>query len=217
MPKKSYAVIGLGRFGTSIASTLFDAGQEVMGIDIDKNRVDDAQTLLTHAVVLDSTEEDTLKSVGIRNFDYVIVAIGNDMQSSILTVMLLKDLGVKHVISKALNKRHGQVLEKVGADWVIYPERDMGERVAHHLLSPNVLNYIELSKDYTIEEIIVPPSMMGKSLRELDLRANYNINAIAILSNENLIISPSPDQIIKNEDKLVVIGHREDLHDFLQK
>jgi trk system potassium uptake protein len=214
MPKKSYAVIGLGRFGTSIASTLFDAGQEVMGIDIDKDRVDDAQILLTHAVVLDSTEEDTLKSVGIRNFDYVIVAIGNDMQSSILTVMLLKDLGVKHVISKALNKRHGQVLEKVGADWVIYPERDMGERVAHQLLSPNVLNYIELSKEYNIEEIIVPASMMGKSLRELDLRAKYNINAIAVLSNENLIISPSPDQIIKNEDKLVVIGHREDLNDF---
>jgi trk system potassium uptake protein len=215
MEKQSYAVIGLGRFGTSIASTLFEAGQEVMGIDIDKDRVDDAQRSLTHAVVLDSTEEDTLKSVGIRNFDYVIVAIGNDMQSSILTVMLLKELGVKHVISKALNKRHGQVLEKVGADWVIYPERDMGERVAHHLLSPNVLNYIELSKEYNIEEILIPSNMTNKSLRELDLRAKYNVNAIAIVRSENLIISPPPDQIMQNGDKLVMIGHREDLSNFV--
>jgi trk system potassium uptake protein len=214
MVKQSYAVIGLGRFGLSIASKLFDAGQEVMGIDIDEERIDDGKLSLTHAVVLDSTEEESLKSVGIRNFDYVIVAIGNDMQASILTVMLLKEMGVQKVIAKALNKRHGQVLSKVGADWVIHPERDMGERVAHQLLSPNVLNYIELSSEYNIEEIMVPPSMATKSLRELDLRANYNVNAIAILSNEDLIISPSPDQIIQNGDKLVVIGHREDLNDF---
>jgi trk system potassium uptake protein len=214
MTKQSYAVIGLGRFGTSIISKLFEAGQEVMGIDINNELVDDVKTSVTHAVVLDSTDEESLKSVGIRNFDYVIVAIGNDMQASILTVMLLKEIGVKQVIAKAINKRHGQLLEKVGADWVIHPERDMGERVAHQLLSPNVLNYIELSKEYNIEEIIIPPSMKKKSLRELDLRAKYNVNAIAILSNENLIISPSPDQIIQNGDKLVVIGHREDLNDF---
>lgn len=185
-----------------------------MGMDIDEERIDDGKLMLTHAVVLDSTEEESLKSVGIRNFDYVIVAIGNDMQASILTVMVLKEMGVQKVIAKALNKRHGQVLTKVGADWVIHPERDMGERVAHQLLSPNVLNYIELSREYNIEEIIVPSSMTTKSLRELDLRANYNVNAIAILSNEDLIISPSPDQIIQNGDKLVVIGHREDLNDF---
>jgi trk system potassium uptake protein len=215
MAKQSYAVIGLGRFGTSIASKLSEAGQEVMGIDLDEERVEDSQLLVTHAVVLDSTEEDSLKSVGIRNFDYVIVAIGNDMQASILTVLLLKEMGVKQVIAKALNKRHGQVLTKVGADWVIHPERDMGERVAHQLLSPNVLNYIELSREYNIEEIIIPSSMTGKSLRELDLRAKYNVNAIAILSNENIIISPSPDEIIQNGDKLVVIGHPEDLNDFV--
>ncbi|WP_045516196.1 potassium channel family protein [Neobacillus niacini] len=216
MTKQSYAVIGLGRFGTSIAAKLYEAGQEVMGIDINNERVDEGKVSVTHAVVLDSTEEESLKSVGIRNFDYVIVAIGNDMQASILTVMLLKELGVKEVIAKALNKRHGQVLEKVGADWVIYPERDMGERVAHQLLSPNVLNYIELSKEYNIEEIIIPLSMERKSLRELDLRAKYNVNAIAIVRNESLIISPSPDQTVQNGDKLVMIGHREDLNDFAQ-
>jgi trk system potassium uptake protein len=214
MTKQTYAVIGLGRFGTSIAANLYEAGQEVMGIDINHERVDDGRVSVTHAVVLDSTEEEPLKSVGIRNFDYVIVAIGNDMQASILTVLLLKELGVKKVIAKALNKRHGQVLEKVGADWVIHPERDMGERVAHQLLSPNVLNYIELSKEYNIEEIIIPSRMAGKSLRELDLRAKYNVNAIAIVRNERLIISPSPDEIMQNGDKLVVIGHRVELNEF---
>jgi trk system potassium uptake protein TrkA len=128
--------------------------------------------------------------------------------------MLLKEIGVKQVIAKALNKRHGQLLDKVGADWVIHPERDMGERVAHQLLSPNVLNYIELSKEYSIEEIMIPSSMKKKSLRELDLRAKYNVNAIAILSNENLIISPSPDQVLKDGDKLVIIGHRDDINEF---
>ena len=214
MVKQSYAVIGLGRFGLSIATKLYEAGQEVMGIDIDEERIDDGKLVVTHAVVLDSTEEESLRSVGIRNFDYVIVAIGNDMQASILTVMLLKEMGVEKVIAKALNKRHGQVLTKVGADWVIHPERDMGERVAHQLLSPNVLNYIELSSEYNIEEIMIPSGMTRKNLRDLDLRAKYNVNAIAIVSNENLIISPSPEQVLQEGDKLVVIGHRDDITEF---
>ncbi|MDQ1002102.1 trk system potassium uptake protein TrkA [Neobacillus niacini] len=214
MVKQSYAVIGLGRFGLSIASKLFEAGQEVMGIDIDEERIDDGKLSLTHAVMLDSTEEESLKSVGIRNFDYVIVAIGNDMQASILTVLLLKDMGVKKVIAKALNKRHGQVLTKVGADWVIHPERDMGERVAHQLLSPNVLNYIELSKEYNIEELMIPPGLTHRNLRELDLRAKYNLTAIAVVNNETIIISPSPDHILQQEDKLVVLGHRDNINEF---
>lgn len=196
MGKRQYAVIGLGRFGSSVADRLYTAGQEVLGIDISEERVENAELSVTHAVMADTTEEETLKSIGIRNFDCVIVAIGNDMQSSILTTLLLKELGVKKVIAKALNKNHGQVLTKVGADWVIYPERDMGERVANQLLFPNMLNYIELSKEYNIEEIILPMSMKGKSLRELDLRAKYNISVIAIVSNGEIIIAPSPDQDI---------------------
>lgn len=196
MGKRQYAVIGLGRFGTSVAHRLYTAGQEVLGIDVSEERVENAELSVTHAVMADTTEEEALKSIGIRNFDCVIVAIGNDMQSSILTTLLLKELGVKKVIAKALNKHHGQVLAKVGADWVIYPERDMGERVANQLLSPNMLNYIELSKEYNIEEIIIPISMTGKSLRELDLRAKYNISVIAIVSNGEIIIAPSPDQNI---------------------
>ncbi|MFE4429109.1 potassium channel family protein [Peribacillus butanolivorans] len=211
MGKRQYAVIGLGRFGTSVAHRLYTAGQEVLGIDVSEERVENAELSVTHAVMADTTEEEALKSIGIRNFDCVIVAIGNDMQSSILTTLLLKELGVKKVIAKALNKRHGQVLAKVGADWVIYPERDMGERVANQLLSPNMLNYIELSKEYNIEEIIIPISMTGKSLRELDLRAKYNISVIAIVSKGEIIIAPSPDQNILEKDMLLVVGNKEDL------
>jgi trk system potassium uptake protein TrkA len=194
-----------------VAHRLYTAGQEVLGIDVNEERVENAELSVTHAIMADTTEEETLKSIGIRNFDCVIVAIGNDMQSSILTTLLLKELGIKKVIAKALNKNHGQVLTKVGADWVIYPERDMGERVANQLLSPNMLNYIELSKEYNIEEIILPMSMKGKSLRELDLRAKYNISVIAIVSNGEIIIAPSPDQDIHEKDMLLVVGNKEDL------
>ncbi|MHC0039528.1 potassium channel family protein [Pseudoneobacillus sp. C159] len=214
MVKEQYAVIGLGRFGTSVAQKLYDAGQDVMGIDINGERVEDADSIVTHAVTADSTDEDALKSLGIRNFDCVIIAIGNDMQSSILTAMLLKDLGVKKVIAKALSRIHGKVLDKIGVDWVIYPERDMGERVAHQLLSPNVLSFIELSDEYHIEEIKVSPSFVDKNLRELDLRAKYNISALAIVSNGEIIVSPSPEQKIHKGDILVVIGNTEDLAEF---
>lgn len=211
MAKQQYAVIGLGRFGISVATKLYESGQEVMGIDINEERVQESELSVTHAVVADTTEEEALISIGIRNFDAVIVAIGDDMQSSILTVLLLKELGVKRVIAKALNKNHGQVLNKVGADWIIYPERDMGERVAHQLLSPNVLNFIELSEEYNIEEIKVPFSMAGKSLRELDLRAKFNVTVIAVVTEGNIVVSPSADELIHSDDLLVVIGNREDL------
>lgn len=211
MTIKQYAVIGLGRFGVSVARKLYEAGNEVLGIDINEEKVEDAEPYVTHAVIADTTEEKALNSIGIRNFDCVIVAIGIDMQSSILTVSLLKEIGIKKIIAKALGKRHGQVLEKVGADWVIYPERDMGERVANQLLSPNMLNYIELSKEYSIEEIMIPSKMAGQNLRDLDIRSKYNVSVIAIVRDGNITILPSPDQIIEKSDLLVMIGHRKDL------
>ncbi|MEK9198293.1 TrkA family potassium uptake protein [Ureibacillus sp. 179-F W5.1 NHS] len=214
MAKKQYAVIGLGRFGTSIARRLYEAGQEVLGIDLNEERVEDAEKYITHGIIADSTEEKALNSVGISNFDCVIVAIGDDIQASILTAMLLKNLGVKKVIAKAISKRHGQVLEAIGTNWIIYPERDMGERVANQLLSPNMLNYIELSKEYNIEELMIPNKMAGKSLKELDLRAKFNISVIAILRNGEIIITPSPEESIHRGDILVSIGNRNDLARF---
>ncbi|MEK9198388.1 potassium channel family protein [Ureibacillus sp. 179-F W5.1 NHS] len=214
MSRKQYAVIGLGRFGTSIARKLHEAGQEVLGIDLDEVRVEDAEPYITHGLIADSTDEKALTSIGITNFDCVIVAIGDDIQASILTVMLLKNLGMKKIIAKAVGKRHGQVLEAIGTSWIIYPERDMGERVANQLLSPNMLNYIELSKDYNIEEIMIPSRMAGKNLRELDIRAKYNVSVIAILRDGEIIVSPSPDELLQIEDILVTIGNRKDLAKF---
>jgi trk system potassium uptake protein len=212
--KGQYAVIGLGRFGSSLATTLHQAGNEVLAIDRNEERIEEYKDHVTYAVVADSTDEEALKRVGIRNFDAVIVAIGDDIQASILTVLVLKELGVKKVVAKAINQRHGQVLYKVGADWVVFPERDMGERVATQLMSPNVLDYIELAKDYSIEEVKVHPSMIGKNLRELNLRARFNITVIAIISDGKVSVSPSPDRTIKEGDILVVIGENKDLDRF---
>lgn len=212
--KKQYAVIGLGRFGASIAAKLYEAGQEVLGVDVDEDRLEDSRSFVTHSLIADTTEIEALKSIGIRNFENVIVAIGNDIQASILTVLLLKELGVQKVIAKALSKHHGKVLYKVGADWVVFPERDMGERVAHQLLSPNVLNFIELSKTYSVEEIKIPSSMTARTLRDLDLRAKYNLSVIAIRHHEDINISPSPNEVINHGDVLVVIGENKDLERF---
>lgn len=209
-----YAVIGLGRFGISIAQKLFESGQEVLGVDVNEERVEDSNPFVTHAVIADSTDAEALKSIGIRNFDTVVVAIGNDIQASILSVLLLKELGVKRVIAKALNKLHGQVLDRVGADWVVFPERDMGIRVAHQLLSPKVLNFIEISKNYSVEEIKIPERMIKKTLRELDLRARFNLSVIAIRHEDEINISPSPDKTINHGDVLVVIGENRDLEKF---
>ncbi|AIM15283.1 MULTISPECIES: TrkA family potassium uptake protein [Neobacillus] len=211
---KQYAVIGLGRFGSSVAARLYESGQEVLGVDVNIERVEESNEFVTHAVIADSTDPESLKAIGIRNFDTVIVAIGNDIQASILSVLLLKELGVKKVIAKALNNLHGQVLEKVGADWVIFPERDMGIRVAHQLLSPNVLNFIEISKNYSVEEVRATEKMKDKTLRELDIRAKYNLSVIAIRNDNELTISPSPDKIIDEGDVLVVIGENRDLERF---
>lgn len=214
MDKKQYAVIGLGRFGTSIARRLHEAGQEVLGIDLDEESVEDAETFYTHGVIADSTDEKALRSLGITNFDCIIVAIGDDIQASILTCMLLKNLGLKKIIAKAIGKRHGQVLEAIGVDWIIYPERDMGDRVANQLLSPNTLDYIELSKDHNIEEIIIPSKMVGKNLKELNIRAKFNVSVIAIIRTGDIIVSPSPEDLLQREDLLVTIGKRSDLARF---
>ncbi|MEH7886245.1 TrkA family potassium uptake protein [Bacillus sp. JJ1609] len=212
---KQYAVIGMGRFGSSVATSLYNEGNEVLAIDKKEQYIEEYKEHVTHAVIGDSTDEQTLKAVGIRNFDTVIVAIGDDIQASILTVLILKEMGVANVVAKALNKHHAQVLFKVGADKVIFPERDMGERVAHQLMaSPNVLNFIELSDDYSIEEIKLPMSMAGKNLIEINLRAKYNITVIGVKTGSKVDISPDPEKTLRAEDILIVLGENGDLNKF---
>lgn len=214
MRGKHYAVIGLGRFGSSIATTLYKEGNEVLAIDIDEASIEELKDQVSHTVIADSTDEEALKAIGIRNFDTVIVAIGDDIQASILTVLVLKELEIKQVVAKALNKRHAQVLYKIGADMVVFPERDMGERVAHHLMSPNVLNFLKLAHDYSVEEVKVPRCMANQNLREIDLRAKYNLNVIAIRTGEKIDIAPSPERVLGVHDVLVVIGENRDLEKF---
>ena len=212
--KKLYAIIGLGRFGTSIARRLYEAGQEVLGIDISEERVEDAEMYMTEGVIADSTDKRALIPLEMENFDYVIVAIGNDIEANILTVMLLKNLGIKNMIVKAIGKRHGQVLEAIGIEWIIYPERDMGERVANQLLLPNRLDYLELANEYMIEEIKIPVKMAGRSLRDINVRAKFRINVISILRHGDIIVSPAPDELLQKEDVLVTIGKKKDLEKF---
>ena len=214
MKMKQFAVIGLGRFGSSLAKELVSQGFEVLGIDRDEEAVDEMADILTHAIVADSTEEETLRSIGIRNFDCAIVSIGDDIQASIMTAILLKDLGVKMVVAKALTELHGKVLERLGVDRVIYPERDMGIRVAHQLVNPNLLDYIELSKDYTIVELSVPGKLNGMTLKELDPRANYGCSVVAINKKSGVIIAPAATDVINERDIMVIIGTNKQIESF---
>jgi trk system potassium uptake protein TrkA len=214
MKNQSYAVIGLGRFGSSLAEHLYSMGYDVMAIDEDEERVQENIHIVTHAVQADSTDEQALRELGIRNFDVVVVAIGVDIQASILTTLILKEMGVKKIVVKAQNERHGQVLYKVGADRVVFPERDMGIRVAHNLLSPNVLDFIELAEEYSIAEVAASEKMIGKSLTELDVRANFGVNVMAIKRASSFNIAPAPTDSIEEGDILIVIGHNDDLKRF---
>ncbi|EIT86480.1 TrkA-N domain-containing protein [Fictibacillus macauensis ZFHKF-1] len=213
--KKQYAVIGLGRFGSHLARALYDEGNEVIGIDLNEEKVEAYQDSLSQAFIADSTEEASMKSLGLRNFDVVIVAIGDDMESSILTVVLLKELEVPYVVAKALSKRHGLVLTKVGADQVVFPERDMGLRLAKRLMHPNIIEHLKLSDDYSVEEIKIPSSLVGTSIQQLNIRKRYRINVIAIRhKTDKMSISPHPTDVLTEGDLLVVIGTNDDLKSF---
>jgi trk system potassium uptake protein TrkA len=203
---KQFAVIGLGRFGTSVALTLKKMGYEVLAIDNNEERVQEFSNEVTHVVQADTTDEDTLIALGIRNFDVVVVAIGEDVQSNILTTLQLKELGVPYIVTKASSKLHGKMLEKLGADRVVYPERDMGQRVAHNLVSSTIMDYIELSPQLNIMEVSVPQALVGKTLVETDLRAKYDINVVAIKRGDTIIVPPLPNEKIRAHDILVVVG-----------
>ncbi|WP_442599327.1 potassium channel family protein [Neobacillus sp. D3-1R] len=215
--RKEFAVIGLGRFGGSICRELADQGMEVMAIDNNEERVNQFAMIASHAVVGDTTDEAVLKSLGIRNFDHVIVAIGDDIQSSILTTLILKELGVKNITVKAQNDYHEKVLRKIGADHVVHPERDMGKRIAHNIVSNNVLDYLELSDQHSIVEIVASSKLDGYSLIDLDIRAKYGINIVAIKRETEILVSPQASEAIRKGDILIVIGADADINRFEKK
>jgi trk system potassium uptake protein len=215
--RKEFVVIGLGRFGGSICRELTNLGMSVLAIDKKEEVVNDYSEIVTEAVVADTTDESVLKNLGIRNFDHVIVAIGDDIQSSILTTLILKEIGVKKVTAKALNEHHEKVLKKIGADQIVHPERDMGRRLAHNLVSSNVLDYLELSDKHSLVEIAVNQSFAGKTIIELDVRARYGLNIVAIRRNHDMIVSPQASEVILEGDILVVIGSNQDITRFERK
>jgi trk system potassium uptake protein TrkA len=211
MEKRQYLVIGLGKFGMSVAKTLYALGNDVMAIDSDENTVQEISDSVTHSVQADATDEAALRSLGIRNFDVAVIAIGSDIQSSVMITLLIKELGIKYIIAKALSELHAKVLYKIGADRVILPEKDMGVRVAHNLVSTNILDYIEVSPDYSIAEIISLPEWHGYTLRELNIRANHGINVMAIKRLSDVNITPGAEDVIQEGDIIVAIGTSEDL------
>lgn len=215
--KKEFAVIGLGRFGGSIVEELNELDANVLAIDRDAERVRDFQDIATESVIADTTEESVLKDLGLRNFDHVIVAIGDNIQSSILTTLLLKDIGVKSVTVKAQSTYHARVLEKIGADYVVHPERDMGRRIAHKMMSSSVLDYLELSNEYSVVEYLAGKKLAGRSILELDIRAVYGISIIAIKRGKDILVSPDPNLEIERDDILIAIGEDSDLTAFEKK
>lgn len=211
MEKKQFIVVGLGRFGTTVAETLTQLGHDVLAIDKDEQLIQDISDKVTHAVQIDATDEYALRTLGVRNFDVAIVTIGSNIQSSIMVTLLLREAGVKYIICKGQSELHKKVLEKIGADRVILPEKDMGIRVAHNLVSSNLLDFIELSPDYSVMEIQAPAAWVGKSLKDLHVRATYGINIMAIKEGDEINIAPGADDIIKEESVIVCIGSNETL------
>ena len=221
---RRFAVIGLGRFGYSVAKTLIEKGCEVLAIDNDAEKVKDVSDFVTHAVEMDATDEEALRHAGVNYVDVAVVSIGENIEASILIVMTLKEMGVKEVLAKAVTSIHGKVLRNIGVSKVIFPERDMAIKVAASLAAPNILEQIELSPEYSIIETSVPKGLAGKTIKECDIKDRFNVNVIAIRKRVPIItesgepdfieewnVSPSMDDMIEEGDVLVMIGNNEDL------
>jgi len=206
-----FAVIGLGRFGSSLALTLAGRGYTVVGIDRDRALVQEFADELTQTVALDATDEDALRAIDIASFDTVVVAIGADFESNLMATVALKSLGVRHIVCKALSERQQAILLKVGADRVVLPEYEAGQRLAYSLTMPLLLDQLVLDADHAITELRTPGSFVGRSLRQVDLRGRFAITLLAIKRQEEFLISPSADVIMQEEDLLVVIGSNANL------
>ena len=210
---KRVVVIGLGIFGFHIAKELYENGMEVIAIDKSKEVIQKIKDFSSKAVVADAREKDVLESIGIQEEDIVIVSFGEDLSSSTLLTLHLKEMNVKRIIVKAPNEDHKRILQKVGATEVIIPEREMAGKVAKSLISPNVIDYIPVSEDYNISEIAPPASFIGKSIAELNLRNRYHIEVIAIrdVLSDRITLVPQASSVIKDSDILVVIGKEPDI------
>jgi len=208
---KQFLVLGLGSFGTSITKTIFDLGHEVMAVDGDAEKVERATDFSTQAVQANIQDESTLRSLGVRNFDTIIVAIGEDLKASILVCMMLRELDCKYIIAKANDDIHAKVLRQLGVDKVVFPERDTGIRVARSLITNSVMDLMDLSGDYRIAEVKPPKTWSGKTIVGIDVRKKYGINVLAIVRDGNYIVSPPPTTTFLDGDIMLILGKSEDI------
>jgi trk system potassium uptake protein TrkA len=210
---KKFAVIGLGNFGFHAAKALYEDGNEVVAIDSDKNRVHAIDPYSSEAIVLNATDKEALKALGLDTMDGVIVSTGTKISTSILICLHLQEMGVKNILAKALDEDHGKILKRVGAREIIHPERDMAIRISRSLSRPNILDFVPLGEDYDLVQVGPPREFIGKNLQELNLRAKYQVHIIAIkeLVPENFLLVPPANFVIKDSDVLIMLGKSDDI------
>lgn len=209
---KQVLLIGLGRYGQNIAVRLNEMGHQVMAVDKDEKRVNAILDIVTNALIGDSTDREFLESLGVRNFDYVIIAIAGDFESSMITTVMVKELGAPNVISRASSEIQEQLLKNNGADVVIYPEKTVGIWTANRYVSEHVLDYFDLADGYSIYEISMPDSWVGKTLASMDIRSKYGINILAVRSGEHLNVTMDPNEKFVKSQSLLVLGKSENVH-----
>ena len=210
---KRFAVIGLGNFGFYMAKALFENGNEVLAIDIDRALVQAIDPYTTEALVLDATDKEALTALGLEQVDAAVISTGLNISSSVLICLHLNEIGVKRILAKALDDDHAKILRKIGATEIIHPERDMAIKISRNLSNPNILDFLPLADDYDMLQVDPPRDFIGKSLKELNLRAKYNVHIIAIkeLVPENVVLVPPADFIVKDSDILVMLGKSKDI------
>ena len=210
---KKFAVIGLGKFGFHVAKALFEDGNEVIAIDQDRNRIQEIDPYCTEAIVMDATDKERLKALGLENMDSVVLSAGSKISNSILVCLHLQEIGVKKILAKALDDDHAKILKKIGATEIIRPEMAMAVRVARGLSTPNILDFIPLAEDYNLLQVDPPRAFIGKTLRDLNLKARYNVFVIAIkeLVPENFVLVPPASFLIKDSDVLILLGKEQDI------
>ncbi|MBQ8201730.1 MAG: TrkA family potassium uptake protein [Clostridia bacterium] len=209
--KKQFLVLGLGRFGASVAQNLCRLGHEVLAVDSDEQLVNDVAPYVTKAIQADATDENALLMMGVSDYDAAVVAIGSNIRDSILVTVLCKEAGVPQVIAKAVDELHAKVLRKVGADKVVFPERDMGQRVARLLDTPNILEMMELSDEFQIAEVLVPERWCGHSLAEINVRRDYHLTIVGIRREGVFRVSPGAHEVFQAHDILIVLGRQRDI------
>jgi trk system potassium uptake protein TrkA len=217
--KKQAMVIGLGRFGTSLATSLGRLGYEVLAVDIDQRRTEAISSEVTHAAQADATSEEALKDLDAGSFDVAIVAIGSATESSVLSTILLKDFKIPYIIARANNELHGKILTRIGADTVVYPEMDAGRRLAHLVRARNVVEYVPIAKNFGVSKITAPQYLAGHKLSDIgfDKKSGRGVTLVLLQRGDDIILNPKMSEVLRGEETLIVAGQDDDLDQLLLK